>query len=126
MANLLAIGLGGFLGAIARHGITSWIQRGSSSPFPLGILVTNVVGCFLMGILLYLVQEREFFTPATRGFLMVGVLGAMTTFSAFSMETIRLAQSGRWIFALVNVMASVLLCLGALVLGRFLMRTIAS
>ena len=123
MVQLLAIGLGGFLGAIARYGITTWLQRDPSNSFPFGTLVANVFGCLLMGSLVYLAQEREFFTPVTRGFLLVGLLGAMTTFSTFSMESVLLAQNGRWVFALANVAGSVVLCLGALVLGHFLMKT---
>ena len=124
MVNLIVIGIGGFFGAIARYGLTSLLQKDTSSSFPFGTLAANVLGCFLMGILAYLVQERELFPPATRGFLLIGLLGAMTTFSTFSIETVRLLQGGKWMFAFGNILGSVLLCLGALILGRFLIKSI--
>ena len=68
------------------------------------------------------IQEKEVFPPASRGFLLVGLLGAMTTFSTFSLETLRLIQNDRWIFAAGNVLGSVLLCLAAVTLGRLLMK----
>jgi CrcB protein len=120
--KILVIGVGGFLGAIARYGLTSWVQKGISSPFPFGTLAANVLGCFLMGILIYLIQEKAVFPPESREFLLIGLLGALTTFSTFSLETIRLVQTGLWMFAAGNVIGSVVLCLGALALGRILMK----
>ena len=122
MTNLLLIGLGGFLGALSRYGLTTAVQKGIPGAFPLGTLLTNIFGCFLMGILVYLIQEKEVFPPTSRGFLLVGLLGAMTTFSTFSLETLRLIQNDRWIFAAGNVLGSVLLCLAAVTLGRLLMK----
>ncbi len=125
MTNLLFIGLGGFLGALSRYGLSTAIQKGVPGSFPLGTLLTNILGCFFMGVLVYLIQEKEVFPPASRGFLLVGLLGAMTTFSTFSLETLRLIQNDRWIFAAGNVLGSVLLCLAAVALGRFLMKSLS-
>ena len=126
MVQLLVIGIGGFLGAIARFGITTLIHRNESHGFPFGTMVANVLGCFLMGILVYLIQEKEVLPPMTRGFLLVGLLGALTTFSTFSLETVRLMQTGQWVFAFTNVLTSVLFCLGALMLGRLFVKWIAA
>ena len=125
MTNLLFIGLGGFLGALSRYGLSTAIQKGVPGSFPLGTLLTNILGCFFMGVLVYLIQEKEVFPPSSRGFLLVGLLGAMTTFSTFSLETLRLIQNDRWIFAAGNVLGSVLLCLAAVALGRFLMKSLS-
>ena len=119
MTNLIMIGLGGFFGALSRYGLSTAIQKGA---FPLGTLITNILGCFLMGILVYLIQEKEVFPSSSRGFLLVGLLGAMTTFSTFSLETLRLLQNGRWLYATGNIVGSVVLCLAAVALGRLLMK----
>ena len=122
MGNLLLIGIGGFVGAIARFWLSGRVQDLSGSiGFPYGTLAINLVGCFLLGILSYLIDVRGMFTPEVRSLLIVGLLGAFTTFSTFSLETFNLLAAGESIRALVNVASSVILGLAAVWAGRMLL-----
>ncbi len=107
MRNLLIIGAGGFVGAIARYVISGLVQQKTGTPFPIGTLTVNVIGCAMLGGLLALVETRPSLTPDARMFLSVGILGSFTTFSAFGSETLDLARTGMARFALMNVMAHV-------------------
>ena len=122
MGNLLLIGIGGFVGAIARFWLSGRVQDLSGSiGFPYGTLAINLVGCFLLGILSYLIDVRGMFTPEVRSLLIIGLLGAFTTFSTFSLETFNLLAAGESIRALVNVASSVILGLAAVWAGRMLL-----
>lgn len=122
MQQLLAIAGGGALGAVLRFAIASNIYRWLGRDFPYGILVVNVIGSLLMGILFALIVERGVLPVEWRGALMIGFLGSLTTFSTFSMETIILLESGEPAKAGLNILLSVVLCLGVtwfgLVFGR--------
>ena len=121
MGNLFLIGVGGFVGAIARFWLSGRVQDLSGSVgFPYGTLVVNLAGCFLLGILSYLVDTRGMFGPEARSLLIIGLLGAFTTFSTFSSESLNLLMSGEAMPALINVSSSVLLGIVAVWLGRTL------
>ena len=111
MTQILAIAAGGSIGAVMRFlvstGIYSWLGRG----FPYGTLVVNVLGSLLMGSLYELFLQRLSISPEVRAILLVGFLGAFTTFSTFSIETINLIEQGYLIKAITNVFASVILCI---------------
>ncbi len=119
MLNLLVVGLGGALGAIARYVISGWVTRVSGASFPLGTLAVNVVGCFLLGALLVCI-ERGNLGEQSRLLLGVGVLGAFTTFSTFGHETLGLAQRGLMAQAAANIAANAALGLTAVWLGHHL------
>lgn len=121
MSQLLAVALGGALGALLRHSLQ--VSLPTIGKFPLAILVANVVGSLLMGILFVLIQEKQLLAEWLRPLLMVGLLGAFTTFSTFSMDTIRLLESGQVGTALANVLLSVSLALGAAYVGVSLARS---
>lgn len=108
--DLLAVALGGALGASARWGVSLLV------PFPLATLAVNVLGSFLIGAVWVLLGPR--WLP----FLMVGVLGGFTTFSAFSLDMFRLVEDGRGALALLHLLASVTLPLAAVVLGVMMAR----
>ena len=113
MTQALAIAAGGALGALLRYwastGVHAWLGRG----FPYGTLFVNVLGSLLMGFLFVWLIDRMAAGPALRAFLLIGVLGAFTTFSTFSMETLNLMESGQFGKALLNVLASVVVCVAA-------------
>jgi len=118
--KLLLIGIGGFLGAIARYGLSGLLSR---ETFPMGTLAVNVLGCLVMGNLMGLVLERQLFSPETRLLWLTGFLGAFTTFSTFGFETfVLLRDESTRLLALVSVAANVVLGLGAVVFGWFLAR----
>ncbi len=123
MIKLLIIGLGGFIGAIARYGISGLVQRYSGG-FPLGTMAVNVLGCAIIGCFLYLVETRAVVAPNLRLFLGIGILGAFTTFSTFGYETIGLISERQIGFALLNIAGNLILGLGAVWLGRTIMRVL--
>ncbi|HEY6260765.1 MAG TPA: fluoride efflux transporter CrcB [Nitrospiraceae bacterium] len=118
MTKLILIGAGGFIGSVLRYVIGGSVQTLSQSiAFPYGTLAVNILGCFCIGFLSELLDTRTFIGTDTRAFLVVGVLGGFTTFSAFGNETMNLIRDGEAALALINIGAQVLLSLGAVWLG---------
>jgi CrcB protein len=120
---LAVIALGGALGAVSRYGLSGWIQGFSSTTFPMGTLVVNVLGSFLLGISLYLLESTAP-TTEVRSFITIGFLGAFTTFSTFSYEAVVLLQGGEWARGGFYVGGSLILGLAGLLLGLGLGSTI--
>jgi CrcB protein len=121
MIKLLLIGSGGFIGSVLRYLVSGSVQTASQSiAFPYGTLAVNVIGCLFIGFLSELAESRSLFSADTRSFLVVGILGGFTTFSAFGNETMNLLRDGEAALALANIGAQVLLCLGAVWVGHTL------
>jgi fluoride exporter len=119
MTKLLLIGMGGFMGSVARYALSGVVQVVlRSETFPFGTLFVNVVGCFFVGLLSYLAESRGALTADTRAFLVVGLLGGFTTFSAFGNETINLLRDAERWAASLNVAAHLVFGLGAVWAGR--------
>jgi CrcB protein len=123
MMNVLVIGIGGFVGAVARYGIAVWIGQRWGRSFPLGTFVINVSGSFLIGLLMTLMAERFTENPQWRLLLVVGFLGAYTTFSTFEYETGALLKDSEWLFAGLNVVLSVIVGFAALKLGEVMAKS---
>lgn len=117
MHKILVVGLGGFLGAAARYVLSGLVHRCTSEAFPSGTLAVNLIGCLLMGVLVSLVEDRQLLAPGARVFLMVGVLGSLTTFSTFGYETLAMLRDGNLPHALGNIAANVVFGLLAVWLG---------
>lgn len=124
MMNFVIIGVGGALGAVTRYGIALWVGQRWGRSFPLGTFVINVSGSFLIGLLMTLLAERFAVNPQWRLLLVVGFLGAYTTFSTFEYETGALLKDGELAFAMLNVILSVVVGFIALKLGEMLGKTI--
>lgn len=124
MANILIIGIGGFLGAVTRYGAAVWIGQRWGRSFPLGTLIINVSGSFLIGLLMTLMTEKIIENPQWRLLLVVGFLGAYTTFSTFEYETGALLKDGEWLYASLNVVLSVVVGFIALKLGEVIAKGI--
>ena len=122
LPKLILIALGGAVGALARYGLSFAVHSVLGRGFPYGTLSVNVVGSIGMGLIYALAVERGALTPDLRTGLMVGLLGAFTTFSTFSMETLGLLETGEPLKAAINVLLSVLLCIvgcwAGVMLGR--------
>ena len=117
MTRILAIAAGGAVGALLRYWTSTAVHSRFGAAFPYGTLTVNVIGSLLMGFLYIWLLERVAEGPALRAFLLVGLLGAFTTFSTFSLETLNLVETGQPARALANILVSVTLCIGAAGLG---------
>lgn len=124
MGHWFAIASGGACGALMRYWLVSWIQPISDRFIPWGTLLVNVSGSLLAGLLYVLLVERLQAGNEWRGLLQIGFLGAFTTFSAFSLETVQLFENGRVSQALLYTLLSVVLCVVAAWLGILWARSI--
>jgi fluoride exporter len=118
----LAVALGGALGALGRYGVNSLVFSYTAGRWPLGTLTVNVLGSIAVGIFYVLIIERHILPGPWREFIMIGLLGAFTTFSTFSLDSLALWESGHAALAIAYVVLSVTLCiagaLGAITLTR--------
>ncbi len=122
MKALLLVFAGGGLGSVVRFLFGRWVNTWHTLNFPFGTLAVNVVACFVLGIIVGLVDHRQFFSSDTRLFWAVGFCGGFSTFSTFSLESWQLIEQGAHLSSLGYVFASVVLCLGATLAGIFLTR----
>lgn len=124
LTNVLAVALGGSLGSAARYLVGVGVGKLFASSFPLGTLIINVVGSFILGALIEAFALRWSASEAMRAFLTIGICGGFTTFSTFSMDTVFLMQKGGVFLPLIYVVASVVLSVTALYVALYLMRLI--
>ncbi len=117
MTQMLAIAAGGAVGALMRYWVSIGVYALVGRSFPYGTLVVNVLGSLAMGLLFVLLIERMDVGSIWRAALLVGLLGAFTTFSTFSIETLNLVEEGAYTRALMNVVLSVVLCIVAAWVG---------
>jgi len=103
MSKLFLIGLAGFVGTLARYGLSGVVAKRYGETFPLGTLAVNLIGCFLVGLLFHLMQERFLVNHNLRTIILVGLLGGFTTFSSFGLQTFTLLQDGEFGFAALNL-----------------------
>ena len=121
MRILLLIGVGSFVGGVARYLLSQWITSTINSTFPFSTLLVNFIGCFVIG-LVYGVGEKAQLPLELRLFFMAGICGGFTTFSAFGLETVNLLTSGQNLYALVYTVASLALGVAATFAGIWLSR----
>lgn len=120
--QIACVGLGGFLGSVGRYLLTLLVTSWSGgSRFPAATLVVNVVGCLAIGALSGYATRAEVLTPVLRLFLITGLLGGFTTFSAFGYETFLLGKASLGVLAVANIAAQIVLGVGAVWLGHTLM-----
>jgi CrcB protein len=122
---LFLIAIGGGLGSVARHYLSTLVYKFADGGFPWGILTVNVIGGFAMGLIVELSALKLNLSPELRAFLTTGVLGGFTTFSAFSLDSALLIERGDWVGAGSYMVGSVVLSVGALFAGLWLVRCFA-
>jgi CrcB protein len=120
LKTYLAVMCGGAFGTGLRLWLSGFLASRYGETFPVGTLVVNIVGCFVIGFFnAFTGPEGAVFTSSlTRQVVMIGVLGGFTTFSSFSLQTLNLLQDGEWLRAGANVLSSVVLCLFGVWLGH--------
>lgn len=120
----LLIGFAGALGAITRYWIEGVVNRRYAGVFPLGTFVVNISGAFLLGFVFTLMTERFMVSPQTRSAITMGLIGAYTTFSTLSYETMRLIEDGAYLVGGLNAIGSLVIGLVAVYLGSAIGRAI--
>ncbi len=119
LVKVLAIGCGGFIGAVLRYVVSGVIQNLSRSvSFPFGTLGVNLIGCYLIGLFACLAETHNVFSPEMRLFLLIGILGSFTTYSTFGNETLDILRNREALRAISNIVLHVILGLLAVWLGR--------
>lgn len=121
MLTWVSVAVGGAVGALFRYYLAGLLNS-QAEKLPLGTLFCNVLGSLVMGVMFVLVMEKAKLSPDLRPLLMVGFLGAFTTFSSFSLETVSLMQQGHIMSAAIYVLLSVILCILAAGLGIWVTR----
>jgi CrcB protein len=116
MKEALWVGLGGFVGANARYFLDLWVATRLGATFPYGTFIINVTGSFILGLIMG-TQEGHVLSPVVRLSAAIGFVGAYTTFSTWTYETLRLIENGSWLLAAVNAFGSLLVGMGAVIVG---------
>jgi CrcB protein len=124
MINYLIVSAGAAIGGALRYGISSYIQKHISVIFPYGTLVVNLVGSFILGFIMFYLNERELIGNELKLFLTIGFCGGFTTFSTFSYETMNLFLDTEYLMAIYNVLLNVVLCLVGIYLAYLLSKMI--
>lgn len=117
MREWIAVAIGGMIGSLARYAIQILLQNWIGKSFPLGTLVANVIGCFLIGLGWSFAEKHGWFQGPWELAWRVGFLGGLTTFSSFGLDVVKQAQTGQWGIAITLISLHLLLGLGAVVLG---------
>ena len=117
MTHFIYIGCGGFLGAISRYIVSRYLNN-LFSTFPVGTLTVNLIGSFILGFIMYSISIGRNIDPNIRDFITIGFIGAFTTMSTFSYETLRLAELNEILYSSLNIFLNIFLCLLAVYAGK--------
>ena len=124
LQKLVLLAIAGGMGALARYGLAGFVQKTGGTTFPWGTVVVNLTGCFLAGLLWSLFENRWNVSGQTRTIVLVGFMGAFSTFSTFILETSTLLRSAQWLYAAANLTIQNGIGLLALFIGAALGRMV--
>lgn len=124
MKVLLIVGTGGFLGSVSRYLVSLVVQKNIDSSFPLGTMLVNIIGSFIIGVIYALSEQSEVLSPEWRTFLAVGFCGGFTTFSSFAYENFSMLSLQEFLFSSLYIGLSLILGLIAVYLGVVIVRAI--
>jgi fluoride exporter len=117
LKEILCLAAAGALGAMSRYGLSGFIQKLTGAGFPFGTLIVNVLGCLVIGVIMQIGLNTDLIPRTLRLVVTVGFLGAFTTFSTFSYETVCYLRDGAWLQASLNISANLILCIVATLAG---------
>lgn len=120
MINYLIVSLGAAIGGALRYWLSGFVHKFLPASFPYGTLSVNVLGSFLLGLIIFVLDSRQMLTYQMKIFLTIGFCGGFTTFSTFSFETVNLLRHSEFFLALLNVLLNVTLCLTAVYIASLL------
>jgi CrcB protein len=123
LRTVLLVGTGGFIGSVMRYLLQVFVEKGMSSTFPLGTLIANIVGSFLIGIV-FALAEKQIMNAEWRLFMSVGICGGFTTFSAFAFNNFNMIKEHTWNQLLLNVGGNLVLGVFAVYLGIILVKSV--
>jgi len=124
--TILLVGTGGFIGSVMRFLVQYFVEKGMSSTFPLGTLVANITGSFIIGIVFALAEKGNLLSAEWRIFLAVGICGGFTTFSSFAYNNFTMIKEHSLMQLLINVGGSLVLGILAVYLGIILVKAVFS
>ncbi|MFZ1683279.1 MAG: fluoride efflux transporter CrcB [Candidatus Zixiibacteriota bacterium] len=124
MMKLVWLGAAGVAGTLARYGLSGWVQRISGVGFPWGTFAVNLLGCFVFGLIWALAEYRLALSSEVRTVLLLGFLGAFTTFSSFAFETTQLLRDSQYVLAFLNIAGQNILGIAGLFAGLTLGRMV--
>ncbi len=124
MLQILYIGVGGFIGAVSRFLVSRYMNN-LLPAFPLGTLVVNILGSFILGFIVYSISLGRSISPEIRDFITIGILGGFTTMSSFAYESFRLMELNQLVFFALNLALNLILCIAAVYAGKQLAVLIA-
>jgi len=117
ISKLVCLVLAGAFGTLARYGLSGVVQKASSTAFPLGTAVVNILGCLLFGLLWAIFENRLAVSDQTRTIIFLGFFGAFTTFSSFAFETGQLLEDSQWLWAAGNILLQNVLGIAVMIVG---------
>lgn len=123
LRTVLLVGTGGFIGSVLRYLLQVFVEKGMSSTFPLGTLIANIAGSFLIGIV-FALAEKQIMSAEWRLFMSVGICGGFTTFSAFAFNNFNMIKEHTWNQLLLNVGGNLILGVFAVYLGIILVKSV--
>lgn len=121
---VLVVGCGGFIGASARYLISLWATKGIGPQFPFGTLIVNILGAIIIGFVTEMSLRTNVISPTTKTFITTGMMGGLTTFSSFSLETITILSHGQIGLGTLNIGLNLILSLVGVVIGQFIARVL--
>jgi CrcB protein len=124
MINYLLVIAGSAIGGGLRYWLSNIVQKNLSVTFPYGTLAVNIIGCFVLGLIVFVFDEKELLNSQLKIFLTIGLCGGFTTFSTFSLETFNLLRDSEYLFAALNIIASLLLCIAGVFLAYIISKII--
>lgn len=125
MRELLIVGTGGFIGSCCRYLLTK-AMSGFLEPFPLGTLFSNLIAGFIVGVVIGLQEHSVTISPKAKLFITTGMMGGLSTFSTFSLETVQFFQGGKILLGMGNIFLNLTCSLTAVVLGMALAKRVAA